>query len=291
MALYNVRGRISFDAATIVVVCTGCLAALIDADRKGRAPLKNANPARTIAPGQASATITIPQCRKLERDGFLIIDNFLSPEQVRHACASILELDAQNQFQSSPNERDHVSAIDIVKTTDRVLACRAADRPKLDLVRQHIAAFARGLVDSDFGGFDDGNDHLGELHVPAHMQVSICGAAGAASTHDFYHAHLDTAGADRITDLGLLGWLQSRYLRQRYMTCVVYLNEDWSEGDGGCLRLYKRGIDPRTLEKTHFLDVAPLAGRLVVFSSLTQWHTVLPTEATRYACSVWLTMN
>jgi hypothetical protein len=132
----------------------------------------------------------------------------------------------------------------------------------------------------------------GEFQFPAHIQVSIYGSEGAAVALDgFLTTHLDSANANSFTTLGLLGWLRSHHLRRRYLTCIVYLNDEWKDGDGGCLRMFKDGMESGKFDKTNVIDILPLAGRLVVFSSLQQWHTVLCTQATRFACSLWLTLN
>ena len=79
-----------------------------------------------------------------------------------------------------------------------------------------------------------------------------------------YHAHLDSAGADNLRELGVIGGIRSWHLRQRYFTCIVYLNLDWKEGDGGRLRVFPHGVSE---DKDSNVDVAPLGGRMIVFSS------------------------
>jgi 2OG-Fe(II) oxygenase superfamily len=213
-------------------------------------------------------------------------------------------LDARRQFRASPDDDSTTPAL--TRTRDRVLINR---RGSLDLVRQQIAGFAKSLADSDFQGFPTDGYHSSVLQMPAQMQVSICGgtqcqekdashveeSALVASTHNFFHKHLDSAGANHLGELGVLGWLRSQHLRRRYLTCLVYLNPDWKEGDGGCLRMFtgNKG-DPDELggdqDAESFVDIPPLAGRLIVFSSPRQVHAVLPTNVQRYACAVWLAL-
>jgi hypothetical protein len=279
--------RFCLDRAGIAVAVTGCLATIVDAGMKGRAPLKAETPAGEFQTKQAA--LTRAQCRTLEQDGYLVMDNFLSKEQVQEARESIQKLDADRRFHASPIEHEQQEDNSVVRT-NRIHICRETSG-KLDNVRLTLAGFARGIVDSDFSGFDP-TYQSGELQFPAHMQVSIYGSKGAAvATHDFFTTHLDSANANSFTSLGLLGWLRSHHLRRRYLTCIVYLNDEWKDGDGGCLRMFKNGMESGELDKTNVIDIPPLAGRLVVFSSLQQWHAVLPTQATRYACSLWLTLN
>lgn len=278
-----------------------------------------------------SSLISKEQCRQLEDRGYLIVDNFLTFQQCQDARAVIRELDANQQFLGSPIEREsNHNASSYVHNENRVLQYRA-NQGALANVRWELARFAKDVSESDFRGFtlpspsssekEEPSSSVGDaaaevvqddyessrLHVPAQMQVSICGGTpGGKSSHDFFKIHLDTAGADRWEELGWLGWLKSQHLRRRYLTCIVYLTDhsgddgsahtstDWKPEYGGCLRLFARSHqDYRVLpDATDYIDVPPLQGRLVVFSSLTQFHGVQPNQGVaRYACAVWLTLT
>ena len=67
---------------------------------------------------------------------------------------------------------------------------------------------------------------------------------------------------------------------RRALTCILYLNPDWTEGDGGELLL------------TPFLSgtirVRPKHDRLAVFLSDRILHRVLPAKAERFCLTVWL---
>ncbi len=78
----------------------------------------------------------------------------------------------------------------------------------------------------------------------------------------FYQRHLDQF---RESDL-------------RTLTCILYLNRDWSESDRGQLRMY--------LGDGH-LDVLPEAGKLVCFLSSRFEHEVLPAERERVSLTTW----
>lgn len=276
-------------------VAAGCLAIMIDADRSGRAPLENSRRARDcvlMTNDNTSFSVSSAQWRQLERDGYLVLDNFLSKDQVRDACESIEQVESAGKFGLSPNELAHNDENDeLLVRTDRVYMCRDSTGGLHD-IQQQLESFARTVADSDFEGFDR-HYHPNNMRVPQQMQVSIYGTNSTAqdTLRDFYSSHLDSSGSDSFLHLGLLGWLRSRYLRKRYLTCICYLNENWADGDGGCLRLHKNGAESGTFDSQEYIDVPPIAGRLVVFSSLHQWHAVLPTAATRYACSLWLTLN
>mmetsp|Transcript_19919 Transcript_19919/g.25661 ORF Transcript_19919/g.25661 Transcript_19919/m.25661 type:complete len:288 (-) Transcript_19919:59-922(-) len=286
MASAFVIRHLSLDSVGVAITLTGCLALLADANRQGQAPLKGSIPAKE---GRVSPNTFPPQqCRQLERDGFIVVDNFLTPQQVQAARQAIEVLDDNRKFRASPYEEDDVDSSS--RTRDRVLVNRSGE---LDLVRQAIAGIAKSLADSDFKGFVPADNYKDNtLFMPAQMQVSICGGKeDKPSTHNFYHKHVDNAEANHLGELGLLGWLRSQHLRKRYLTCIVYLNPEWKEGDGGCLRVFKASEGVGDGSDAPYLDVAPLAGRVVIFSSTYQVHSVLATNVQRYACAVWLALG
>ena len=65
----------------------------------------------------------------------------------------------------------------------------------------------------------------------------------------------------------------------RCLTVIYYLNQGWSEDNGGKLRIYR--------ENGH-VDVEPVVNRLLMFwSDRRNPHEVLPSYRTRYAITVW----
>lgn len=65
----------------------------------------------------------------------------------------------------------------------------------------------------------------------------------------------------------------------RTISCVLYLNKNWQESDGGQLRIYNN--------KT-YNDVNPVFGRFVCFKSNEIEHEVLPTKKQRYSITGWM---
>jgi len=90
----------------------------------------------------------------------------------------------------------------------------------------------------------------------------------------------------------------------RKISAVYYANPSWSESDGGCLRVFKRQLNPYEIEKmkkdgvevpeqkkmeTEVLeDVVPYGDRLVLFRSRDMPHEVRPTKRKRFAISMWV---
>lgn len=84
----------------------------------------------------------------------------------------------------------------------------------------------------------------------------------------FYKRHLD----------------QFHAVPHRIVTFILYLNESWTEADGGQLRMYF----PQEDGSERVEDVLPLGGRLVVFLSEEIPHEVLPTRKERISITGWL---
>lgn len=67
---------------------------------------------------------------------------------------------------------------------------------------------------------------------------------------------------------------------KRKLTCLLYLNDKWQEGDGGEVQLLPFLKAPVT--------VAPKMDRVVVFQSDWMLHRVLPNTAERYCLTIWV---
>jgi SM-20-related protein len=84
----------------------------------------------------------------------------------------------------------------------------------------------------------------------------------------FYKRHLD----------------QFHAVPHRIVTVILYLNDSWTEADGGQLRMYF----PQEDGSERLEDVLPVGGRLVVFLSEEIPHEVLPTLKERISITGWL---
>jgi SM-20-related protein len=84
----------------------------------------------------------------------------------------------------------------------------------------------------------------------------------------FYKRHLD----------------QFHAVSHRVVTVILYLNDSWTEADGGQLRMYF----PKEDGSERIEDVLPVGGRLVVFLSEEIPHEVMPTLKERMSITGWL---
>ena len=72
---------------------------------------------------------------------------------------------------------------------------------------------------------------------------------------------------------------QGEGVQTRQLSSVLYLNNHWLAADGGALRLH--------LNESEHLDIAPNAGKLVLFLSSQFWHEVLPAKRDRISLTGW----
>ena len=99
------------------------------------------------------------------------------------------------------------------------------------------------------------NLYLSLKDYEVHMTIYPAGS--------YYKRHLDQFKADD----------------HRKLSIILYLNEGWTEEEGGQLRLYL---------PTGSKDLFPLAGRLVCFRSDTLEHEVLPATRARLSLTGWI---
>jgi Rps23 Pro-64 3,4-dihydroxylase Tpa1-like proline 4-hydroxylase len=77
----------------------------------------------------------------------------------------------------------------------------------------------------------------------------------------------------------------------RILTAILYLNPNWSEGDGGELQLTQTrvsGADIAQQDEQRCVVIPPLMNRLLLFWSDRRCpHEVLPAAKHRYAVTTW----
>ena len=84
---------------------------------------------------------------------------------------------------------------------------------------------------------------------------------------------------------------------ERMISTTLYLNPEWSEADGGQLRLYAAETPNEPAQEraqtlpedaaAQYVDIFPHAGTLALFRSDTVPHEVLPATRSRYSLTGW----
>jgi SM-20-related protein len=135
-------------------------------------------------------------------------------------------------------------------------------------VRQEIRGDAVLWVENDDVEMSAANQRMADLQQALNRELYL----GLAELEwhfarypvgSFYRRHLD----------------QHRDQDTRVVTIVLYLNQDWTDADGGQLRIY--------LDDENHIDVTPHGGTLVVFLSNRFEHEVLPAQRERLSLTGW----
>ncbi len=122
-------------------------------------------------------------------------------------------------------------------------------------------------LQSEFLAFSDGlKDYLNrELYLGLKYYESHFAIYGEG---DFYEKHLDAF----------------KNSKNRVVTTVFYLNDEWGEDDGGELVIYDENGD-------YLTKVVPKANTLVVFLSDKFPHEVKPAKRKRYSIAGWFRVD
>lgn len=229
--------------------------------------------------------LTVAQCRTLETTGYLVMDDFLTPEELSRAATAARNIprDGTKSVVFTGIREASLAYFDAsyVGGTETVPDAQPYDDAALLDVRRLLRGVAYSVRTSAFGGFVSGNAPR-QLGVPDTLQLSLYRANHPVSNYNA--AHRDGSSNDTIWQTGVLGHLRSKHLRQRYLTCILYLNDKhaWDTAvDGGQLRIYH--------QQGNFADIEPRGGRLVLLDSVSILHAVLPSQRDRIACSIWFT--
>lgn len=181
--------------------------------------------------------------------GWCVLPDFLPPETVAALRAECLARHAAGAFHRAGIGSGRASVVEEVRS-DSILWVEADDPHPA--VRRYVGAteMLKQAVNRDF--------FLGLDELEAHFALYPQGA--------LYRKHLDRFRDDD----------------RRTLIAIVYLNEDWSEADGGLLRFWP---DPSGEGET--IDIVPAGGTLVTFLSGLYWHEVLPARRNRLALTGW----
>lgn len=215
---------------------------------------KQRSPPRSLALPDVGHVISAEQTALLRTGTALVLDPnppLLSPAAMREAHADLKAHVARGGVMLSHNPCNagsHHGFLDLKPSAESSM------RPATQLLLRKLAALP-ALVDA--------HGWRRRLAVPPLVQLGLYPGGSGAS----YRPHLDRQP----------GEVNNR----RELTFLVYVNTGWSaERCGGCLRLHNADGPHQ--------DVAPLAGRVVVFESGRQLHEVLPAQEDRLAITLWV---
>ncbi len=183
----------------------------------------------------------------LVNDGYIIIQNALNPELPKKLLDIAKDETAYKKAGISGAGDLH---LDSSKRGDKTLWL-----DEDGLAQSEFLAFSEGLKK-----YLNRSLYLGLSYYEAHFAIYEKG--------DFYEKHLDAF----------------KNSKNRVVTTVYYLNEDFKESDGGGLLVYDE--NDKLLTK-----VVPTANTLVVFMSEKFPHEVLPAIKKRYSIAGWFRVD
>ena len=181
----------------------------------------------------------------LVNDGYVVIDDALNAVV---AAALLQEAKAEQNYKVAGVST--ASAVDENRRRDKIHWIDAHS-----MATKKYLAFTTGLQN-----YLNRHLYLGLRYYEAHFARYEVG--------DFYEKHLDAF----------------KSTKNRVVTTVYYLNDAWSDADGGKLVIYDK-------EGNELQKVTPNANTLVVFMSEDFPHEVLPAKKTRYSIAGWFRVD
>jgi len=221
---------------------------------------------RTPLPATGAPALPATALSQLQTAGFAVVPNFMPPQKVNEVIDDVSQLKHEGRFAFA--------------------GVGEASTNRLDSeVRRCEQCFLFPQFKYQGGGDAHGRttlyDSIESVRSTLHAQCGVPldgllteGLYAAYPEGGYYRRHVDAVDGTAST--------------QRQWSYLLYLNRDWEEPHGGCLRIHTDGggeLAPPGAAPS-FVDVQPRAGTLVVFRS-TMPHEVLDTDASRLACVGW----
>ena len=183
----------------------------------------------------------------LVNDGYIIIDDALSPKLTKQLLDFAKEQNSYTKAGISASSDFH---LDKERRSDKTLWLDEDNG-----VQSKYLLWMDGLK-----SYLNQSLYLGLSYFETHFAIYEKG--------DFYEKHLDTF----------------KNSKNRVVTVVYYLNENWDEGNGGELVIYDK-------EDNYLTKVTPNGNKMIVFMSEQFPHEVLPAKSERYSISGWFRVD
>ena len=183
----------------------------------------------------------------LVEDGYIVLENALSQDLTQELF--LLAQDESNYKSAGISASSHFH-IDTTKRSDKTLWLDEDNASQ-----SKYLTFTKNLQE-----YLNYSLFLGLSYYEAHFAIYNAG--------DFYEKHLDAFKGSK----------------NRVVTTVFYLNEEWSEKDGGELIIYDE-------QDNIITKVLPKSNTLVVFLSDKFPHEVLKSNKKRYSIAGWFRVD
>ena len=213
-----------------------------------------------------SPTLAKDALTRLQRNGFAVVPDFVPSNTVEALKRDAALLRREGRFNTAGVGESNTNRVD-------------------GLVRKCEQCFVFPQFKHKGGGDADGRATLyqsidslrADLTAGCGVELDGMLTEGLYATYPnggFYRRHVDSVDGTAS--------------EVRQWSYLLYLNTEWKEEDGGCLRIHTDGGGEEAPPGSapSFVDIEPRAGTLVVFRS-TMPHEVLDTDAQRLAVAGW----
>lgn len=202
--------------------------------------------------------------------GITVMDGVIPADIATSALKELATLEAEGQLRVS-KDACNVGARSIwlhCETTEE----RKAIPQSLGKICDRLLGLPSALMKTVVEHVADSSEGLAAPTLRVHPHIM----AATYRTGAEYHVHKDSYNG---TD------------NQRMVTILLYLSDGWEDGDGGELRVFGTRTTPSgkmEADECRFVDIAPLAGRLVLLRSREVWHAVRTPREQRWALTLWV---
>jgi len=218
---------------------------------------------------------------QLDQNGYVILKEWIPKDLVEELRNDINTIRSKGKFNIARIGQDSTNTLN---TDIRIAETCFLGESKLADVPSGGAREKMYQVLDQLRADLSGNEILDECDSSSGELVKAA-AALDASLSELLYAYYPTGGFYRRHTDSVVG---SASVLRTY-SLLMYLNNDWKESDGGCLRVHlDSGQDflPQG-EDANYIDVEPKGGTLVLFKSDRIPHEVLDTQSERMAVVGW----
>ena len=201
-----------------------------------------------MAPTLENLTETI--INHLADQGYAVIENFLPGQEIKALSHHAKSLRKNGEMHKAATGLSKQNTNNSILRGDFIHWIEAGQACKIEQIYLGAMSSLQQAINQSF--------FLGLFELESHFAIYPPGAG--------YQKHLD----------------QFIGRNERKVSCILYLNEDWTKDDGGALRMY---LDQK--DEKNYIDITPQGGTLVVFLSEEFLHEVQPAKRERISLTGW----
>ena len=201
-----------------------------------------------MSPTLENLTETI--INRLSDQGYAVIENFLPGQEIKALSHHAKSLQKNGEMHKAATGLSKKNTNNSILRGDFIHWIEASQACKIEQIYLDSMSSLQQAINQSF--------FLGLFELESHFAIYPPGAG--------YQKHFD------------------RFIgrNERNVSCILYLNEDWTKDYGGALRMY---LDQK--DENNYIDITPQAGTLVVFLSEEFLHEVLPAKRERISLTGW----